>query len=161
MQQYQAFISDDLANSYGPMKDSAIDLLNRQPTPAGFYKVVDHPDVLPLTIDEYWAVYQADEAPSGYGAFNSDWNDLNKTVMEGKWFSPPEKEYASFEGYPCTKQKTTKLESYGSPLYPMVPSSTETMLCGNSDTHLFIWEVCTNENVPYAADNKIHVVIEV
>jgi hypothetical protein len=81
--------------------------------------------------------------------------------MDGKWFSPPEERYSSFRGLPCTKQKTTKLVSYGSPLYPEVPSSTETMLCGESDTHLFLWEVCTNDKVPYADDNKIHLVMEI
>jgi len=132
------------------------DLFKDDPIFKGF-QTFDEPILLQVPLADYFKVFNADTILR----FNKDRNPDNKTVQKGEWFSPPEAKYATFQGRPCTKQMTTKLTSYGSFLYPSVPNTTQSMVCGETDTSLLLWDVIINEGVPYSSVSEIHVVNEV
>ena len=55
----------------------------------------------------------------------------------------------------------TKMEAYGDFFYPKVPNTSKSMVCGESETSLLVWEVIKNEVIPYSSQSETHIVTEV
>jgi hypothetical protein len=117
---------------------------------------------LPISLSNFNHLFLANDSPYSLGQFNRDRHSTNKTLVKGVWSSPVEDdEYAVFQGMTCKKEMKTRLQTYGSIIYPAVKTNVRLVLCGETETSLVVWNISKAEDIPLSTRGYFHEVTEI